>query len=195
MIFNNPSASIPQELRTDWFIARPLTEEYAEIDYEAYMASPNVIPVHGAGRWQVEGFTLEENRRLVADHTTDHATHRRFAFILLSPDETRSVGCVYFNPLQEFLDRAITKGWGAANDKAKEAMVTFWMREDEQEGELPDIVVRSVETWLHQEWQFKGHFWRIRNEEIRSMVAMEQAGLERRFGVAVDKIGRYNFWG
>jgi hypothetical protein len=195
MIFGNTSATIPEELRTDWFIARPLSEIYAELDYEAYMTSWNVIGSHNAGRWQTEGYTLEENRRQIVAHEVEHTSRRSLAFILLSPDERRSLGCIYMNPLQELLDRIIVKGWGVSTGRPQEAMVTFWVREVEQESDLPDHVVREVEAWLQQEWEFAGYVWRVRNEERRSILAMEQAGLEWQFGVAIDRTGRYNFWG
>lgn len=195
MIFGNASAPIPSELHTEWFIARPLSEIYVELDYEAYMASWDVIGSHSAGRWQTEGYTIEENRRQTAAHTVEHAARRSLAFILLSPDEARSLGCVYMNPLQDFLDHIIVKGWGVSTGRPQEAMITFWIREDEQEGELPDHLVREVEAWLRQEWDFEGYVWRVSNQEPRSMLALEQAGLEWQFGVATDPIGRYSFYG
>jgi hypothetical protein len=219
MIFNNPTASIPETLPTDDFLLRPLNELSADLDYEAYMASPTIIHLHSAGRWQVQGYTLEENQRQTAAHWADHQARRSFAFILLSPDETRSLGCVYFNPLQDFLKRTgiienpsnhtfqahvlsnVPSGRGEQETPTPalqwgvEAMITFWVREDEQEGEIPDKVVHSVEQWLQKEWDFNGHLWRIREEETRSNLALERAGLRGRYGIEVEGIGRYGFFG
>ncbi len=194
MIFGNESAPMPEELRTDWFIARPLTKAYAELDYEAYIASRNVIEEHSAGRWQTEGYTLEDNRREAAAHEVEHAARRSLAFILLSPDERKSLGCVYFNPLQAFLNRAVKPGWGAESGVTEEAIVSFWVRGDEQEGEMPDVVVREVEKWLRDEWNFEGHLWRIREQETRSQLVLKRAGLRGRYAIDVEGIGRYGFF-
>ncbi len=216
MIFNNPSASIPETLNTDDFILRPLNESYADLDYEAYMASPTVIHLHSAGRWHLQGYTLEENQRQTATHWAEHQARRSFAFTLLLPDETRSLGCVYFNPLQNFIERLginenplnntfqahvyspVPLGRGesriAFEEWGAEAMVTFWVREEEQESEVPDKVVQSVEQWLQDEWDFNGHLWRIRQEETRSNLALERAGLRGRYGIEVEGIGHYGFF-
>lgn len=195
MLFNNEQITVPKALYTEWFTARPLSATYADIDYEAYMASPTVIGVHSAGRWQTEGYTLEENRRQATQHAADHAAHRSFAFILLSPDESRSLGCFYINPLQPFLDRVISRGWGVANGVPHEAMITFWLREEAEESDFPDHMVREVQQWLVQSWQMAGHLWRIRPQEHRSLLALERAGLEWHTGIATDPIGRYILYG
>lgn len=206
MLFNNPSATIPETLQTDRFMVHPLNETYAAVDYEAYMASPNVIRLHSAGRWQVEGYTLEENQFQATAHGQDHQARRSFAFILLAPDETRSLGCIYFNPLRDFLERVEREKRGGATIASlspplqeiadvAEAMVTFWVREDEQEGELPEKVVSGIEQWVRNEWTFEGHLWRIRQEETRSNLALERVGLQGRYGIEVEGIGRYGFFG
>lgn len=61
-------AAVPTGLRHHRFLATPLVATIATLDHAAYVASPEVVGVHSAGRWPVEGFTLSDNPGLVAQH-------------------------------------------------------------------------------------------------------------------------------
>jgi hypothetical protein len=192
--FHPTSPPIPTTLHTPLFTIRPLTDVYAAQDYEAYRASPTVIALHSAGRWQVEGFTLAQNVALARQHATDHAAQRNFAFILLTPDEQKSLGCFYINPLQPFLAR-VAPALPRTPAMSADASVTFWLREDEQAGTLPDNAVQTIETWLREAWHFNGHLWRVRDVETRSILALRRAALTERFTLDVEGIGQYRFFG
>ncbi len=180
---------IPSHLRTPDFTLHPLTPRYAAIDYEAYIASPNVIDLHSVGRWQIEGYTLEENQRATAWHAAAHQRRESFAFILLTPDETRGLGCVYFNPL---LPRLINQADAIATDiNDHTTMVTFWIREGEEK-RLSFPVVQVVEAWLHQEWHFSGHYWRVNQQETASIHALAAAGLTLQFSIGEQPL--YHFY-
>jgi hypothetical protein len=121
------SSEVPQQLIHPDFTAKPLTSSNFELDYAAYMASTDVIQPHSDGRWPVDGFTLDEDRELVDTHEADHKAGRAFTFVLLDPDEREALGCLYLNPLAEYLDRVdapspVRERYGRA------AMVTFWLK-------------------------------------------------------------------
>lgn len=194
MSFYPTSHPLPTTLHTPRFTIVPLTDAYAAQDYEAYMASPNVIALHSAGRWEVEGFTLAQNTELTRRHAADHTAQRNFAFILLTPDEQKSLGCFYINPLHSFLAR-VAPTLPRTPAMSANASVTFWLRDDEQEGTLPDDAVRIIETWLREAWHFNGHLWRVRDVETRSILALHRAALTERFALDVDGIGQYRFFG
>jgi hypothetical protein len=100
------SASVPSGLVHPAFVAVPLSIANVELDYAAYMASPDVIRVHSDGRWAVDGFTLEDDRNQAAAHHAEHQARRAFTFLLLDPTKSQSLGCVYVNPLRAYLRRA-----------------------------------------------------------------------------------------
>src|SRR4051812_32724493 len=115
---------VPDELVHRKFALQQLTADLAELDFEAYMASPDVISMHSDGRWPVAGFTLSEDLAQVSQHQADHDARRAFTFVLLSPTRQKALGCLYLNPLREYLSRA-----GAADTLVKalppaSAMVT-----------------------------------------------------------------------
>ncbi|MGF0116718.1 GNAT family N-acetyltransferase [Promicromonospora sp. Marseille-Q5078] len=153
----------------------PLTAALVELDHEAYTASPDVIRLHSAGRWRAEGFTLGEDLELVAAHAKDHESGRAFTFALLDPRRSRAVGCLYVRPLDGPLP-------GAAGDRggsAPSAMVTFWVRQDEQTTGLVDEVVRAVQDWLRTAWPLAAHVFRVLPAEVASCAALDRLGLER----------------
>lgn len=170
---------VPSRLVDDRFVAVPLTIEVAALDYAAYMASPDVIRDHSDGRWPVEGFTLAEDLELVALHQRDHESRRAFTFTLLDPSWTESLGCLYVNPMHEYLDRV------GANSRTIDALpgatasVTFWLRQDQHENGLPDAVAVAVNRWLLDDWPLDTHLFRVLPSERTSRVALERLGLPR----------------
>lgn len=171
--------AVPTELRHEAFVATPLTRDLAALDYTAYMASPDVIRVHSGGRWPVEGFTLEEDRRLIEQHEADHEKRRAFAFLLLDPSANEALGCVYLNPLHDYLRDAGADPRTCAAFPPESAMVTFWVRQDRQDT-LPTAVLEAVNTWLLSDWPLKTHVFRLVPAEHRpSQSTLERLGLRR----------------
>ncbi|MCY1139916.1 GNAT family protein [Actinoplanes sp. Pm04-4] len=164
--------TFPAELVHQAFVATPLTQQTAVLDYAAYMASPDVIRVHSDGRWPVDGFTLEDDRQQVAQHEADHRAGRSFAFALLNPVRDESLGCLYLNPLQSYLQRAGADDETRARYPADAAMVTFWLRQDRQHTDLATTVVEAVTTWLPGT-----HLWRCLPAEHASRQALESLNL------------------
>ena len=159
-------AAAPTDLRTDTFTIERLTTANADLDYECYMASPNVIRVHSDGRWPVEGFTLAQDRAMAATHDIDHQAGRSFAFVLLTPSRDRALGCVYLNPPPVQLAEA-------------SAIVTFWIRQDCQHTDLPRTAVSEVDRWLVDEWPLDTYLFRVLPAEIASRSALEAIGCRR----------------
>ena len=170
-------AEVPAGLEHPRFVATPLTTAVAALDYAAYMGSLGVIRAHSDGRWPVDGFTLADNLELVAGHQADHESRRAFAFVLLTPDRTEAVGCLYLNPLDEYLRRA-----GAGPDvldslASRSAMVTFWLRQDQQGTGLAEAVAAAVNRWLLDDWPLDTHLFRVLPGERSSRTALERLNL------------------
>ena len=169
---------VPHQLIHKDFTAKPLTLSNFELDYAAYVASPDVIRRHSDGRWPVDGFTLAEDRELVETHEADHEAGRAFTFVLLDPDEKESLGCLYLNPLADYLDRvdapfAVRERYGRAA-----AMVTFWLRQDIENPDLAQTVADAVDTWIRDEWPLNTHIFRVLPAERSSIIGLQTAGFD-----------------
>lgn len=172
-------ASVPSRLVHQSFVATPLTTDNFALDYAAYMASPDVIRVHSDGRWQVDGFTLDQDRAQVAIHEADHKAHRAFTFLLLDPAESESLGCLYVNPLLAYLRRVDADPQTLSTFPPASAMVTFWIRQDRQHVGLAAVVAEAVNTWLMTAWPLETHLFRVLPGERTSVAALERLPVER----------------
>ncbi|MCM4076509.1 hypothetical protein [Paractinoplanes hotanensis] len=173
----DPQAPIPAELVHEAFVLTPLTVDNAALDHAAYMASPDVIRKHSDGRWPVDGFTVDDDRAQVARHQADHEARRAFTFALLSPARDKSLGCLYLNPLCAYLHRAGADTATLTRFPAGSAMVTFWLRQDQQDTGLADVVIRAVGTWLVAEWPLSAHLFRCLPTERCTRDALEKSSL------------------
>ncbi|WP_250030943.1 hypothetical protein [Paractinoplanes maris] len=169
-----PGTPVPSGLRHARFVATPLTAGVAALDYAAYLASPEVIRVHSDGRWPLDGFTLADDLVLVARHQDDHENRRAFTFVLLTPALDEALGCLYLNPLDEYLTRVRAVGAFPATA----AMVTFWLRQDQQDTGLAEAVTEAVDDWLRTGWPLATHLFRVLPAELSSRRALERLDLE-----------------
>jgi RimJ/RimL family protein N-acetyltransferase len=172
--------AVPTALRHPAFVATPLTTDLAPLDYAAYMASPDVINRHSDGRWQVAGFTLDDDVELIAQHQADHESNRAFTFSLLDPTESHALGCLYLNSLHGYLERVGAAAEVLTAIPTAAAMVTFWLRQDEQGSDLAEAVVGAVNDWLVDAWPLDSHLFRVLPGESSSRAALERNGLQRR---------------
>ena len=143
------------------------------------MASPEVIRVHSDGRWPVEGFTLAQDLDLVSKHQADHESGRAFTFVLLTPSRSEVLGCVYLNPLREYLPRAQADEGVVDHFPREPGMVTFWVRQDQLETGLVEAVAEAGNGWLLSEWPLRAHLFRILPAERASRRALERLSLSR----------------
>lgn len=160
-------------------MAEPLTLANVALDHEAYVASPDVIHRHSDGRWPVAGFTLDDDRRLAARHEADHRARRAFTFLLLDPGRSRASGCLYLNPLHSYLERSAADPATSARFPSASAMVSFWLRQDDQETDLPRRVAVGVHAWLEQRWPLDTHVFRALPTETSTVAALAALPLHR----------------
>lgn len=173
------NAPVPSGLKHPQFIATPLTRDVAELDYAAYMASPDVVRVHSDGLWPIDGFTLSDDLKLVAKHQADHESHRAFAFVLLAPSKSEALGCLYLNPLREYLSRVQADQHVIDALPPASAMITFWLRQDQQDTGLAEVVVEAVNDWLLSDWPLAMHLFRVLPDERSSRMALEHLDLKQ----------------
>jgi RimJ/RimL family protein N-acetyltransferase len=187
MAFFPADQLVPQTLRTSTFLLRQLREAEAALDYEAYMASPDVIRIHSGGRWPVHEFTLAQEQQELALHEVRHDDKRDFAFILITPDEAQALGCVYVLPLAPLLRHFAAPAALLSQVSDATALITFWVRQDRQQTLLAREVVAAVHDWLLTEWPFDDHLFRVNHEEHASLQALEQCGFHVRFELTMDE--------
>ncbi len=173
------TAAIPAGLRHERFVVTPLTTDVAALDHASYVASPDVIRVHSDGRWPVEDFTLAEDLRLVAEHQADHESRSAFTFVLLAPSLSEALGCLYLNPLHEYLRRAGAERELIDAVPPDVVMVTFWLRQDQQHTDLADVLVDAVNDWLLTDWPCATHMFRVLPGEQSSCAALDRLGLRK----------------
>ena len=109
-------------------------------DYDAVMSSvehlKNIWP--GSG-WPI-GLTLEQNLIDLGWHQKEFQRRRSFAYTVVTPDESRVIGCAYIDPTRK---------------QGFDAVVFLWARESELPGGLETRLHAAVKDWVAKEWPFK----------------------------------------
>ena len=133
--------AVPQRLIHERFVLRPLTIHDVVKDYDAVISSAQRI--HGVlgpdTDWPPEDLTLEQDLIDLGWHQREFQTRRSFAYTMMSPDESRCLGCVYIY---------------GSDLPAYDAMVVMWVRDDAYQQGLDDILFVTVKSWIDQHWPF-----------------------------------------
>ncbi len=132
--------NIPSTLETKNYRLRMLTVHDLVKDFDAIISSSDKLrEVWPASDWPL-GLTLEENLVDLGWHQREFTTRRSFAFTVVTPDETRVLGCVYINPTRK---------------KNYDAEIYLWTRTSEKATDPTDAqLMNTVENWVAREWPF-----------------------------------------
>ncbi len=125
---------------TPEFRVRPIKVADAEKDYEAVMESIDVI--HSSlldDRWPTQSFTLDQNRRDLGAKELKFERRQSFTYTVVSPDESRVLGCVYVN-----------KGINGPD-----AAVFIWVRPSANDTGLDSRLEAAVRDWMKRAWPFE----------------------------------------
>ena len=129
---------VPTLLETDRFRLRPLCVEDVEKDYEAVMETQTRFHAMGLS-WPRLGFTIQENLADLQRHQQEFHNRQAFAYTVVSLDESRTLGCIYLNPVdRDDID----------------ASVSLWIRQSEYEQGLEPVLFDVVKNWIHSSWPF-----------------------------------------
>lgn len=133
---------VPATLEKPTYRLRMLTVNDLVKDYDAVMSSEAHIQEIGPpGMTWPTGLTLEEDLVDLGWHQKEFVNRTSFAYTVVTPDESRVIGCVYINP---------TRKEGA------DASVSLWTRPPEQLDFLDEKRLRAdVRAWLAEEWPFE----------------------------------------
>jgi RimJ/RimL family protein N-acetyltransferase len=154
MRFFSDQFSIPDLLRTEEFIFRPLRASDVELDYDAVISSSLLLRAWSQSDWPGDGFTLEENLDDLQWHEKEHLDKKAFTFTIMNPEETLCLGCIYIDPLeQETVDLGGCK-LPARDGEVFAASIRYWVRQSHATKELNSAILKEVDQWLDNEWYF-----------------------------------------
>jgi hypothetical protein len=90
----------PFQVKHNKFTVRKLTVDEVEKDYEAVMSSREslrqVFCVNDD--WPSDDMTIEENREDLLEHQEEFDKNIGFAYTVVTPDDSRCIGCLYIYP-------------------------------------------------------------------------------------------------
>jgi hypothetical protein len=136
---------VPPGFERPGFKARPITIHDVVKDYDAVMTSADRLrerfPLWG---WPPEGMSLEEDLIDLAWHQKEAQLRRSFNYVVLTPDESRVLGCVYVDPPEK---------------QGADADVSFWVRSSEEDSGLEAELEGAVREWISAEWPFERVRW------------------------------------
>jgi len=133
---------VPAVLEHPRFRLRMLTIHDLIKDYDAVMSSVAHLQGTYSALWGADwpaGLTLEEDLIDLGWHQREFTLGTSFAYTMMAPDESRCLGCLYINPTR--------KG-------GHDAAVTLWVRADELESGLDEVLYEAAREWIAQAWPF-----------------------------------------
>ena len=131
---------LPAGLEHERFRLRPITIHDTVRDFDAVMSSrEHLWSLFGeAWGWPPADLTLEQDLIDLAWHQKEAELRESFNFAVMSPDESRLLGCVYVDP---------------PTKQGYDAEVFWWCRPDEPG--LEDDVGAAARAWVEAEWPFE----------------------------------------
>ena len=117
-----------------------LSVDDVEKDYEAVIESRDLLHKMFGGPWPREGFTIEENLKDLQHHQQEFLDRKRFAYTVVSLDESKVLGCLYINPPEEKTDY--------------KPYAVMWVRQTEYDKGLDEVLFQTVKKWIRDDWPF-----------------------------------------
>ena len=131
---------IPAGLGTPEFRLRMLTVNDVVKDFEAVVTSAEHLKeVFPGGTWP-DGLTLEQDLIDLGWHQKEFQKRTSFAYTVVTPDETRVLGCVYVYP---------------ARKPGYDAVVYLWASQSELANGLEERLTQAVKDWIARRWPFR----------------------------------------
>jgi hypothetical protein len=173
-MFYPPDARVPEMLRTEEFLLRPLRASDVQLDYDAVISSRAELLLGSGGTWPREGFTLAENLADLQRHEREHHDRVAFTYTIMNPTETECLGCMYIVPLER-----LVRGEGGNGKYLSEntAYVSFWVCQSPLADHLDRRVLQAVLPWFQTDWPFSHVLFIAQKSEQRYIRLFEEMGL------------------
>jgi hypothetical protein len=173
-MFYPSDASVPEVLRTNEFLLRPLRATDVQLDYDAVMSSRAQLLRSSGGTWPREGFTLEEDLADLERHEQEHRERVAFTYTLMNLTETECLGCLYMNPLKRILGYDAESGVYLSDNTT---YVSFWVRSTRLADHLDRRVLTALIPWFLNEWAFSYVLFFAQKRDERQIRLLEEVGL------------------
>ncbi|MGB8700490.1 MAG: hypothetical protein WCD18_13830 [Thermosynechococcaceae cyanobacterium] len=138
--------AVPAGLETTDFRLRMLTIHDVVKDYEAVMTSrEHLRQFSGSGvfgpqsNWPAADLSLEQDLIDLGWHQKEFQRRTSFAYTVMSLDEQRCLGCVYFYPTDCSTDAL-----------HYDAQAIAWVRQSDLHLDVP--LITAVKQWLSEAW-------------------------------------------
>ena len=132
--------AVPERLDTAEFRLRMLTIRDVVQDYDAVTSSATHLrSIWPDGTWP-EGLTLEQNLIDLGWHQKEFQRRSSFAYTVVTPDESRVVGCVYLYPTRK---------------RGFDAEVYLWALQSELATGLEQRLHSVVRDWIARDWPLR----------------------------------------
>lgn len=139
--FVPPDFEVPAVFETSKYRLRMLTINDVVKDFDAVITSEEhlkgIFPPPSA--WP-ETLTLEQDLIDLGWHQKEFQRRTSFAYTMMSLDESRCLGCVYFFP---------------SDHQDYDVCALLWARQSELASGLEERLFADVRQWLAEAWPFK----------------------------------------
>ena len=141
MAFLPREFEVPAQLETARFRLRTITIHDVVKDYDAVMSSIDHLWAMFGDQWgwPTAELTLEQDLIDLGWHQKEFQLRSSFDYAVMSLDERRLLGCVYVDP-------PTVTGY--------DAEIYLWVRTDELENGLDELLYATVKRWIAEEWPF-----------------------------------------
>ena len=138
--FVPPDFDIPEGFEVDGIRARMLSVHDVVRDFDAVSSSAHFLKdMFPTWRGWPTGLTIEQNLIDLGWHQKEFQLRRSFAYTLVTPDESKVIGCLYVEP---------------PTRQGFDAEVYFWAREAGI-GDAADVALGAiVKPWIEAAWPF-----------------------------------------
>ena len=173
-MFYPADARVPESLKTNEFLLRPLRATDVALDYDAVISSRAELLLGSGGTWPREGFTLEENLADLQRHEQEHHDRVAFTYTIMNPAETECLGCLYIVPLARLIGHD-----AGSSEYLNEgtAYVSFWVRQSRLADHLDRRLLQALIPWFQNEWSFLHVLFIAQKIEERQVRLFEEMGL------------------
>jgi hypothetical protein len=173
---------VPAVLRTAEFALRPIVAGDAELDYAAVMETREYLRLWRQSAWPQDDFTVEENRKDLAECEERHLAGRAFTYTVLSPDGTECLGCVYVYPTRAtFLARAAVTPVGGEAWADVEAVVFFWARLPQVQAGMDERLLAALRAWFTGQWKLTRVLYATSEPFTQQVDLLHSVGLKVKF--------------
>lgn len=179
-MFYPSDAPVPEVLRTDEFLVRPLRASDVQLDYNAVMSSRTELLLGSGGTWPREDLTLEEDLADLQRHEREHRERVAFTYTVMNTAETECLGCLYIVPLERLIGQDAERSQYLSD---RTAYVSFWVRSSRLADRLDRRLLQALIPWFQNEWAFLHVLFIAQRIEERYIRLFEEMGLRFLYGL------------